>query len=87
MANTKNNSQDGSMGSNGSDQDRQFEGQGSDMGYGKGEGQQTGATEQETSSQDGDEMTTAGGRQGNFSDSDRGSQGQWSPSSSRSSEE
>ena len=84
----------GSMGNNPNSPDREFESQGQDSGFEKsGQGQQAGSSGgygKDTGSQrnmDDDEMNTAGGREGQFSDSNRGKEAQWSPGSSRSTEE
>jgi len=89
MATNKKESQGGSMGSMGNDQDREFEGQGQDKGYGKSEtGQQAGRGGQGSQGNMEDEdMNTAGGRQGQFSDSEGGREGQWSPGSTQSSDQ
>lgn len=67
--------------------DREFEGQGHNKGQGGGgQGQQAGGSRQGSGSSgamDEDEMNTAGGRQGQFSDKNRGSEGQWSPGSTQ----
>ena len=77
MANNKNNSQGGSMASNESGQDRESENPSQDKGYGKsGQGQPAAGSQSED-----DEINTAGGREGQFSDSKRGEEGQWSPGS------
>lgn len=89
MPNNKDNQKSGSQSSMGSGSDREFEGQGKNMGSGQGQsaggyGKDTG---QQGNFQDEDDMTTAGGREGQFSDSNRDKEAQWSPGSSRSSEE
>jgi hypothetical protein len=69
--------------------DREFESQGQNQGSkGSSGGQHTGSSHgygKDTGMQgnmDDDEMDTAGGRKGNFSDKNRDSEGQWSPGSS-----
>jgi len=95
MPNNKDNKQSGSKDSMGSSSDREFESQGQNPISGSGgqnrQGQQGGTSGgygKSTGSQQGgmmdedDEMNTAGGRKGQFSDSDRGDESQWSPGSS-----
>ena len=76
MGNNKNTSQNGSVGSKGSSEDREFE---SKEVVGSAIGSQGDAQD--------DDLTTAGGRKGTFSDSERGEQGQWSPGSTQSSDQ
>ena len=85
MADNKNNSQSGSKGST-SGQDREFESQGQDKGYGKSETGQQGSSAHSSKMED-DEMNTAGGRKGQFSDSERGKEDQWSPGSTQPSDQ
>lgn len=91
MANNKDKMKSGSQGSIGNQPD-QFEGQGSQknagpsgqehkQGSGK-HGQQTGGSQ---GNFDDDDMKTAGGREGKFSDTQSGS-GQWSPGSGQESD-
>ena len=90
MPNNKDNPQSGSQASTPNTRDREFESQGKNKGFeGGGQGQQAGSSGRGTGSPgatDDDEMTTAGGKQGQFSDKNRGSEGQWSPGSSQESE-
>jgi hypothetical protein len=69
----------------------EFEGQGKNPVSGKGDqGQQASGFRKGTGSQgkmEDDEMNTAGGREGQFSDKNRGTEGQWSPGSRQSSDE
>ena len=62
-----------------------------DSGMGDHSGKKSGSTSNRgtgsTSGMEDDEMSTSGGRQGNFSDKDRGSEGQWSPGSSGASDQ
>ena len=68
--------------------DRDFESQGQNQGSGSsGKGQQAASSrgygnDAGTEGDMDDDMTTAGGRKGQFSDKNRGSEGQWSPGSS-----
>jgi hypothetical protein len=70
---------------------REFDNQERNPGSGKGDqGQQAGGFRKGTGSHgkmEDDEMNTAGGREGQFSDKNRGKEGQWSPGSGRSSDE
>ena len=68
---------------------REFDGQGKNPGSGKGDqGQQASGFRKGTQGEmEDDEMNTAGGREGQFSDKNRGTEGQWSPGSSQSSDE
>ncbi len=89
MPNNKDNQKSGSQGSMSGGSNREFESQGKNMGSGQtqsagGYGKDTGSQE---NFQDDNEMTTAGGREGQFSDSNRDKEAQWSPGSSRPSEE
>lgn len=80
----------GSQSSQGSSSDREFESQGQKKDFGGGIGHEAGGSKSGTGSKgkmDDDEMNTAGGRQGGFSDKDRGKEGQWSPGSSQSSDQ
>lgn len=90
MPNNKDNPQGGSKSSMGThESDREFESQGQNKGHGKdsGQGQQAGGTGKGSPGpMDDDEMDTAGGRQGQFSDKNRGSEGQWSPGSTQESD-
>lgn len=88
MPNKKDNQMSGSKGSPGSTPDHEFEGQGHNKGYGGGgQGQKAGGSRQGTgSSMEDDDENTAGGRQGQFSDKERGSGSQWSPGSSQESD-
>jgi len=90
MPNNKDNPQGGSKSSMGNKSDREFEGQGKDKKFGSGQGQQSGNPRQGTGSPgntDDDEMSTAGGREGQFSDKDRDTESQWSPGSTQSSDQ
>lgn len=86
MPNNKDDQKSGSQSSMSNTSDREFESQGKDPSSGKGgEGQQAGGFGKGTGSQenvDDDDTTTAGGREGNFSDKNRDSESQWSPGSS-----
>lgn len=70
---------------------REFENQGKNPGSGTGhQGQQASGFRKGTGSQgkmEEDEMNTAGGREGQFSDKNRGTDGQWSPGSGQASDE
>ena len=88
MPNKKGNQKSGSQGSMGNNPDREFENQGKGMGSGN-QGQQAGGYGKDTGQQgimDDEDMMTAGGREGNFSDQNRDKEDQWSPSSGRSEE-
>ena len=92
MATNRNNTQGGSMDSmSGSDKNREFESQGKGYGGSSGQGgQQSGSGKHglgSHSDMEDDEINTAGGREGKFSDSESGSQGQWSPGSGHSSDQ
>jgi len=88
MPNNKDDQKSGSKSSMGNTSDREFESQGKNPSSGKGApGQQAGSSGKGTGSQDDDEMSTSGGREGNFSDKNRSSEGQWSPGSSGSSDQ
>jgi hypothetical protein len=68
---------------------REFENQGKNPDKGD-QGQQASGFRKGTGSQgnlEDDEMNTAGGREGQFSDKNRGKEGQWSPGSRQSSDE
>ena len=86
MPNNKDNPKSGSMPNQ---QDREFESQGKNKGFEGGQGQQAGSSGKGTGSPnftDDDDMTTAGGKQGQFSDKNRKSDSQWSPGSSQESD-
>ena len=88
MPNNKNNPK-GPQGSMPNTPDHDFESQGKNKGFkGGGQGQQAGSPGKGTGSPAAtdDEMTTAGGKQGQFSDKNRGSEGQWSPGSTHESD-
>jgi len=89
MPNNKDNPQGGSKSSMGNQSDHEFEGQGKDKKFGGGQGQQSGSSRQGTGSHGDtdDDMTTAGGREGQFSDKNRDKENQWSPGSSQSSDQ
>jgi hypothetical protein len=95
MANkNQDNQKSGSKSSMGSSpgSDREFESQGKNPGSGKGDqGRQAGTTDRQGSgsqrNMDDDDMNTAGGRQGAFSETDREKEGQWSPGSTQSSDQ
>jgi len=94
MANNSDNQKTGSQGSGSmgsGSSDREFESQGQNPSSGKGgQGQQAGSPNKGTGSPgntEDDDMKTAGGRKGDFSDKDRGSESQWSPGSSQSSDQ
>ena len=91
MPKNKDNKKSGSESSMGNTPDREFESQGENPSSDKGApGKQAGGFRKGTGSQenmDDDEKSTAGGREGSFSDKDRGSEGQWSPGSSGSSDQ
>jgi hypothetical protein len=82
MGNNKDKMKGGSKDSPlGNKPDREFETQGTKKSFDK-EGQKAGSPGKSTGSPnitEDDDMKTAGGRQGQFSDKDRSSQGQWSP--------
>src|SRR4030095_1727200 len=83
MPNKKDDQKSGSESSVGNTSDREFESQGINPSSGKGsQGQQAGSFGKGTGSQpnmDDDDMDTAGGRKGNFSEKNRDSDAQWSP--------
>jgi hypothetical protein len=90
--NNQDNQKSGSQGSVSGGSDREFESHGQNSGFQKGsQGQQAGSSGHQgsgsTGNMDDDDTSTAGGRQGNFSDSDRGKEGQWSPGSTQSSDQ
>jgi len=93
MPNNKDNQKTGSQGSQGSmgnNSGREFEDEQQNTTSRRGGmGQQAGGYGKDAGMQEemDDDMTTAGGREGQFSDKNRGSEGQWSPSSSRSADE
>ena len=94
MPKNKDNHKSGSHGSMSGTTDREFEGQGKSASSGMGgqPGQKSSNTSIRGTGSDSkmledDEMNTAGGRKGNFSDKDRGSEEQWSPGSSGSSDQ
>jgi len=86
MPKNKDNQKSGSPSPTGETPDREFESQGKNPSSGKGgPGQQAGGFGKGTGSPeniDDDDLSTAGGRKGNFSDKNRGSDDQWSPGSS-----
>ena len=92
MANKKD-KKSGSHDTMGNKPDREFEGQGSRSSPGMGsqehqqgsgkQGQQTGRSQ---GNFEDDDMTTSGGRQGKFSDSESSGGDQWSPGSSQESD-
>lgn len=86
MPKNKDNPQSGSQSAAVNKSDREFEGQGNKKFDGGGQGQQAGGTKKGQGNMDDDEMT-AGGRKGQFSEKDRGSDSQWSPGSNRSTDE
>ena len=65
--------------------DREFENQGNNPTSGRsGQGQQAGGYGKGAGSEmDDDEVTTSGGREGNFSDKNRDTEDKWSPGSSQ----
>ena len=83
MPNNKDNPKAGAPGSTPNTPDREFESHGKNKGFGGGSGKGTGSP----NFTDDDDMTTAGGKQGQFSDKNRGSEGQWSPGSSQESDQ
>ena len=86
MATNNDNPKSGSQSAMGNKTDRDFDSQGMNKGFDK-QGQRAGNPGKSTgshSNSDDDEMTTAGGRKGQFSDKDRANQGQWSPGSGES---
>ena len=85
MPTNKDNPKGGSQSSMGKKSDREFESQGTDKGYDE-QGQQAGGKGSSVGMDD-EDVDTAGGRQGQFSDQNRGSQGQWSPGSGKSNSE
>ena len=90
MPNNKDNPQGGSKNSMGNKSDREFEGQGKDKKFSGGPGEESGSSPKGTSSPgntDDDEMSTAGGREGQFSDKNRDKDSQWSPGSSQASDQ
>ncbi len=88
MPNNKDNPSSGSQSATGDKQDREFENQGKTKGSGgDGQGQQAGGSQKANQGNTKDEeMNTAGGRKGQFSDTDRDSESQWSPGSSQASD-
>ena len=83
MPKNKDNPKGGSQSSMGNKPDREFEGQGMKKDF-DNQGEKAGNPGKSGSSMgttDDDEMNTAGGRKGQFSDKDRGSESQWSPGS------
>ena len=94
MPNNKDNQKSGTHGSamSGSS-DREFESQGKNKSSGMGDhsdkksGSTSGKGMRADSKIADDAMKTAGGRQGNFSDKNRGSEDQWSPGSSGASDQ
>ena len=90
MADNKNNQNTDSQTLMGDKSDREFENKKQNLPSGQdGKSPQAAGNEKEkrTKGEKDDDMTTAGGREGQFSDKDRGKEGQWSPSSSRSADE
>jgi len=90
MPNNKDNPKSGSPGSMSDKPDREFEGQGQNKDFGGGKGQAAGGSQKSAGSPgntDDDDTTTSGGREGQFSDKNRGNEGQWSPGSSQSSDQ
>ena len=86
MPNNKDHTKAGSS-SMGSTTDREFEHQGQDSSSGKDKpGKQGGSFGKSSGNMEDDDMTTAGGRKGNFSDKDRDDESQWSPGSTQSSD-
>ena len=85
MPNNKDNPQSGSQSTTGNKSDREFEGQGK-KNFGGGHDQPAGGSSKKGQGPMDDEMTS-GGRKGQFSEKDRGSDSQWSPGSSRSADE
>jgi hypothetical protein len=89
MPNNKDNMKTGSHGSTGNKPDREFESQGQNPSSDKS-GQQAGSYGKGSGSHgkmDDDDMTTSGGRKGNFSEKNRDSESQWSPGSTQSSDQ
>ena len=84
MPNNKDNPQGGSKSSMGNKPDREFESQGQDKKFGGEHDKQSKSSQPST---DDDEMSTAGGREGQFSDKNRDKETQWSPGSSQSSDQ
>ncbi len=88
MSNNKDNQNVGSRGAatgSSMDSDRELENQKRNDGSGSsGQGQQAGGSEKDIGSKEDadDNLNTAGGREGQFSDKDRDSDGQWSPGAS-----
>jgi hypothetical protein len=84
MGNKKDTKKVGSQSMMGDKPDHEFEGQGSNPGSG------VGSPDKKRSGSEGniddDEMTTSGGRQGKFSDSESSGGGQWSPGSKQESD-
>lgn len=87
MSKKKDNQKSGSKDPMNKTPDREFETQGNNPTSGKG-GQQAGGKQAGSQPNfEDDDMSTSGGRKGNFSDKDRESQSQWSPGSSQSSDQ
>ena len=88
MPNNKDKQKTGSPSAMGDKPDREFESQSTNKGFGSGQKEQPGrsgiGSKHPT---DDDEMNTSGGKEGQFSDKDRGKQGQWSPGSSQPSDQ
>jgi hypothetical protein len=86
-----NNNQDNQMnGSKNSNSTREFESQGTNPGSQGEQAGQPGGYGRDTGAQgnmDDDDMMTAGGREGKFSESEHGKEGQWSPGSAQSSDQ
>jgi hypothetical protein len=91
MATHKNNPDGGTKGSMGHNPDREFVGKDKNKSFDEsGQGREAGAGRKGTgspSNMEEDDMTTAGGRKGQFSDSERDSKGQWSPGSGQASDQ
>ena len=85
MPKNKDNPQSCSQSATCNKSDHEFEGQGK-KNFGGGQGQQAGGSKKGQGNMEDDEMT-AGGRKGQFSEKDRGSDSQWSPGTSRSTDE
>jgi hypothetical protein len=93
MPNNKDQQTSDSKSSMSGSSNREFENQGKNTSSGMGDqsGKKSGSTSTKgagsKSGMEDDEMNTAGGRQGSFSDKNRGSESQWSPGSSGSSDQ
>ncbi|MEP7149173.1 MAG: hypothetical protein ABI857_09845 [Acidobacteriota bacterium] len=82
---SKDNQKSGAQSAMGSCSDREFEGQGQNPGSGKSS-QSDEKVNPSQSHKDEGETSTAGGREGQFSETERGQDEQWSPGSSQSSD-